>query len=175
MLALCRGGLALGRAAIPIPACGFESSPSRFCESALPGVRSRTRPHIHAVAGPPLHPGEKHAGRDAGAGGQFEDGVEAGQFLALLQPIDCGTTQPEACPSFWSGLRSACQRHRRPLCLSGYLLAARSYSRDFLLVSLTLPAFSSRSRQLAMAPGERLIPRPTTPEVAGNFFGFRFM
>jgi hypothetical protein len=48
-------------------------------------------------------------------------------------------------------------------------------SRGFLLVSLTLPAFSSRSRQLAKAPGERLIPRPKTPEVAGSFFGFRFM
>jgi hypothetical protein len=72
-------------------------------------------------------------------------------------------------------LRLACQRRRRPLCLLGYLLAVRSYSRGFLLASLTLPAFSSRSRQLAMAPGERLIPRPTTPEVAGSFFRFRFM
>jgi hypothetical protein len=52
---------------------------------------------------------------------------------------------------------------------------ARSYSRGFLLVSFTLPAFSSRSRQLAIAPGERLIPRPTTPEVAGSFARFLFM
>src|SRR4051794_2511548 len=57
---------------------------------------------------------------------------------------------------------------------SDYLLAARSYSRGFLLVRFILPAFSSRSRQLAMAPGERLIPRADDAGGGGQLFPVPF-